>query len=110
MSWLEGILGGRSGATDADRALVDGLRSGDEAAFQQLVDRYGGAMLRVAGHYVRTRAVAEEVVQEAWLGVFEGIHRFEERSSLKTWIFRILVNRAKTRGEREARNVPFSSL
>ena len=67
-------------------------------------------MLRVAMMYISTRAVAEEVVQEAWLGVFAGLPRFEGRSSLKTWIFRILTNTAKTRGEREGRSVPFSSL
>jgi RNA polymerase sigma-70 factor, ECF subfamily len=93
-----------------DERLLEALREGDEMAFMALVDRYGALMLRVAGMYVRTPAVAEEVVQEAWLGVLEGIHRFEGRSSLKTWIFRILSNRAKTRGEREARCTPFSSL
>jgi RNA polymerase sigma-70 factor, ECF subfamily len=67
-------------------------------------------MLRVAMMFVSTRAVAEEVVQEAWLGVLKGLDRFEGRSSLKTWIFRILTNTAKTRGEREGRSVPFSSL
>ena len=67
-------------------------------------------MLRVAMMYVSSRAVAEEVVQEAWLGVFAGLDRFEGRSSLKTWVFRILTNTAKTRGEREGRSVPFSSL
>jgi RNA polymerase sigma-70 factor (ECF subfamily) len=67
-------------------------------------------MQRVAMMYVSSRAVAEEVVQEAWLGVFAGLHRFEGRSSLKTWVFRILTNTAKTRGEREGRSVPFSSL
>jgi len=75
-----------------------------------LVDRYGPAMLRVARGFVRSQAVAEEVVQEAWLGVLKGLDRFEERASLKTWIFRILTNVAKTRGEREGRSVPFSSL
>src|SRR5207237_9594292 len=83
---------------------------GDEAAFRELLRRYGPSMLRVAMMYVSTRAVAEEVVQEAWLGVFNGLDRFEGRSSLKTWIFRILTNTAKTRGEREGRSVPFSSL
>ena len=67
-------------------------------------------MLRLAGMYVSSRAVAEEVVQETWLAVLTGIDRFEERSSLKTWIFRILTNKAKTRAEREGRTVPFSSL
>src|SRR6266498_6121890 len=76
----------------------------------ELVARYGASMLRVAQSFVRSRAVAEEVVQDAWLGVLRGIDRFEGRSSLKTWLFRIVVNTAKTRGEREARSVPFSSL
>ncbi len=89
--------------------LVAALRRGDERAFAALVDEHGPAMLRVARMYVSTGAVAEEVVQEAWLGVIGGIGRFEGRSSLKTWIFRILTNIAKTRGERERRSVPFSS-
>src|SRR4051812_12216590 len=92
-----------------DERLLEALRQGDEDAFMALVDRYGALMLRVASMYVRTPAVAEEVVQETWLAVFEGVGRFEGRSSLKTWIFRILSNRAKTRGEREARCLPFSS-
>src|SRR5215218_2965722 len=75
-----------------------------------LVDRYGPLMLRIALTHVRTRAVAEEVVQEAWLGVLQGLDRFEGRASLKTWILRIVANRARTRGEREARSVPLSSL
>ena len=90
--------------------LVDGLRAGDEEAFRTLMREYGGAMLRVAQMYVSSRAVAEEVVQEAWLGVLKGIGRFEGRSSLKTWLFRIVANTAKTRGVREARSIPFSSL
>ena len=90
--------------------LVAALRAGDERAFAALIEEHGAAMLRVARMYVSSRAVAEEVVQEAWLGVISGIGRFEGRSSLKTWIFRILTNRAKTRGEREGRTVPFSSL
>jgi RNA polymerase sigma-70 factor, ECF subfamily len=90
--------------------LVAALRAGDERAFAALIDEHGPAMLRVARMYVSSRAVAEEVVQEAWLGVISGIGRFEGRSSLKTWIFRILSNRAKTRGEREGRTLPFSSL
>lgn len=98
-----------TGATD-DRAVIDALRAGDEQAFMMLVDRYGASMLRVARTFVPSRAVAEEVVQEAWLGVLRGLDRFERRSSLKTWIFRILTNVAKTRGERESRSVPFSSL
>jgi RNA polymerase sigma-70 factor (ECF subfamily) len=99
----------RIGADD-EQALVDGLRAGDEKAFAALLDRYYAPMLRVARDYVSTREAAEDVVQETWLGVIRGIDRFEGRSSLKTWLFRILVNRAKTRGERESRTVPFSSL
>jgi RNA polymerase sigma-70 factor (ECF subfamily) len=90
--------------------LIAALRAGDEAAFMSLVDRYGPSMLRLARSFVPSRAVAEEVVQEAWLGVLRSLERFERRSSLKTWIFRILTNIAKTRGEREGRSVPFSSL
>src|SRR3954466_13491638 len=92
-----------------DERLVGALRRGDEDAFMALVDRYGALMLKVASMYVRTPSVAEEVVQETWLAVLEGIGRFEGRSTLKTWMFRILANRAKTRGEREARCLPFSS-
>ncbi len=90
--------------------LLARLRAGDERAFEALVARYYPTMLAVARHHVRTRAVAEEVVQETWLGVLKGLDRFEGRSSLKTWILRILVNTAKTRGVREARSVPYSSL
>ena len=100
-----------AGAPPADEAaLVERLRAGDETAFEELIDRYGASMLRVAHMYVRDRAAAEEVVQETWLAVLNGIDRFEGRSSLKTWIFRILSNRAKTRGEREGRSLPFSAL
>jgi RNA polymerase sigma-70 factor, ECF subfamily len=95
---------------DEDTALVARLREGDEAAFAELIDRYGTTMVRVAQMYVRDRATAEEVVQETWLAVLNGIDRFEGRSSLKTWLFRILTNRAKTRGERDGRTIPFSSL
>ncbi|HKH22985.1 MAG TPA: sigma-70 family RNA polymerase sigma factor [Solirubrobacterales bacterium] len=93
-----------------DHELVQRLREGDEGAFAELIDTYGATMIRVAQMYVRDRASAEEVVQETWLAVLKGIDRFEERSSLKTWLFRILTNRAKTRGERDGRTVPFSSL
>jgi RNA polymerase sigma-70 factor (ECF subfamily) len=88
-----------------DAALVAALRRGDEGAFGALIDRYHGSLERVARLHVRTRESAEEVVQETWVAVIEGIDRFEGRSSLKTWIFRILTNRAKTRGEREGRTV-----
>jgi RNA polymerase sigma-70 factor (ECF subfamily) len=93
-----------------EAALVAGLRAGDEAAFAQLVDMYGRSMLRVAGLYVRDRTAAEEVVADTWIAVLRGIDRFEGRSSLRTWIFSILVNQAKTRGVRESRSVPFSAL
>lgn len=93
-----------------DAALIEGLRAGEEAAFAELMRLYGAGMLRVAQMYVPSRAVAEDVVQEAWLGVLKGIGRFEGRSSLKTWLFRIVANTAKTRGVREARSIPFSSL
>jgi RNA polymerase sigma-70 factor (ECF subfamily) len=93
-----------------DHELVQRLREGDESAFAELIDRYGATMVRVAQMYVKDRASAEEVVQETWLAVLTGIDRFEERSSLKTWLFRILTNRAKTRGERDGRSIPFSSL
>lgn len=90
--------------------LVARLRAGDERAFEALVDRHYGTMLAVARTYVSSRAVAEEVVQEAWLGVLKGLDRFEGRSSLATWIMRIVANIAKTRGVREARSVPYASL
>ncbi|HEV7535955.1 MAG TPA: sigma-70 family RNA polymerase sigma factor [Acidimicrobiia bacterium] len=95
---------------DEDAALVEALRRGDEKAFATLIDRYHASLLRLAMSYVATKEQAEDVVQETWLGVLNGIDRFEGRSSLKTWIFRILVNRAKTKGVRERRSVPFSSL
>jgi RNA polymerase sigma-70 factor (ECF subfamily) len=90
--------------------LIAALRRGDEAAFVTLVERYHRPMLRLALRYVASEAVAEEVVQETWLGVLEGIGRFAGRSSLKTWLFHILTNIAKTRGQREHRSVPFSQL
>lgn len=93
-----------------DQALVERLRTGDEASFVALLDRYHGALLRLAMIYTADRAVAEEVVQETWLGVIEGIKRFEGRSSLKTWIFRILLNQARKRGVRESRSIPFSAM
>lgn len=99
-----------SSASQQDLALVAALRGGDENAFMMLVERYQPAMLRIARMYVSTNAVAEDVVQDAWVGVLRGLDGFEGRSSLRTWIFRILVNTAKTRGQREARSLPFSSV
>jgi len=92
-----------------DSELVAALRRGDETAFAELVDAYSPGLMRMALMFVRDRAVAEEVVQETWLAVLRGIDRFEGRSSLKTWIYRILINTAKTRGQRESRSVPFSA-
>jgi|SRR5579859_1536602 len=106
-------LGPESGdppATPDEQMLLAALRGGDEAAFETLVNAHYVAMLRVALLYVRNRAVAEEVIQETWLAVLQGLARFEGRSSLKTWIFRILANRARTRAVREGRSVPFSAL
>lgn len=91
-------------------ALVEALRRGEEAAFIVLVGRFHQLLLHIALLYVSNRAVAEDVVQDTWLAVLRGIDRFEGRSSLKTWIVHILINRAKTRGERERRSIPFSAL
>jgi RNA polymerase sigma-70 factor, ECF subfamily len=98
------------GATDDDRRIIAGLRAGDEAVFAEMVDKYHGSLVRVAMRYVPSRAVAEEVVQDTWIGVIEGIDRFEGRSSVKTWLYRILIYRARARGERERRTVPMSAL
>ncbi len=90
--------------------LLDALRAGDEAAFAELVRAYQLSLVRVARIYVSTQATAEEVAQETWLGVLNGLDRFEGRSSLRTWIFRILTNIAKTRAQRDGRTLPFSAL
>lgn len=97
-------------ASEDEVPLVEALRRGDEQAFVALIERYHRSLVRLAGLYVSDDAVAEEVAQETWLGVLRGIDRFEARSSLKTWIFRILVNRARTRGVREGRTIPFSAV
>lgn len=93
-----------------DSVLLERLRAGDARAFDELVARHDGALRRVARTYVRTDAAAADVVQETWLGVIRGLDGFEGRSSLRTWIFRILVNRARTRATRDARSLPFSAL
>ncbi len=97
-------------ASPDDLRTVAAILAGDERAFEELVDMYNASLLRVAQGYVRPRSAAEEVVQDTWLGVVRGLPAFEGRSSLRTWIFRILVNQAITRGVRESRSVPFSSL
>jgi RNA polymerase sigma-70 factor (ECF subfamily) len=93
-----------------ERALVEALRARDEGAFRKLVEELSPGLLRVARQYVRDDQVAREAVQETWLGVIRGIDRFEGRSSVKTWVFRILMNIARTRGKTEARSAPFSAL
>jgi RNA polymerase sigma-70 factor, ECF subfamily len=97
-------------ASERDGRLLAALRVGDEEAFAALVRRHHASLKRVARMYVSTDAVAEEVVQETWLAAIAGLERFEQRASLKTWLFHILANKAKTRGVRERRTVPFASL
>ena len=108
--YIAGSQSPGSVVSEEDLRLVEALRSGKESAFVSLIDMYHSSMLRLAMIFVPSQAVAEEVVQETWVGVLNGLDRFEGRSSLKTWIFRILTNRAKTRAQREGRSVPFSSL
>jgi RNA polymerase sigma-70 factor, ECF subfamily len=98
------------GPAGDEEALVDRLRAGDAAAFEEVVTAWSPLMLRVARAHVSTGASAEEVVQEAWLAVIQGLGRFEGRSALRTWVLRILINIAKSRGAREARTVPWSAM
>src|SRR3954451_8674312 len=101
----------RTVATTADETrLLNALRDGDETAFADLVDRYHGPLKRLARTFGASDAVAEEIVQETWLGALQGLDRFEERSSIKTWLFTILKNQARHRAAREKRSIPFSSL
>ena len=100
----------RSPAAADETAIVARLREGDERAFEEVVESLFPAMMAVARGYVRSRAVADEVVQDAWLGVLRGLDRFEGRSSLRTWVLQIVANIARTRAVREARSVPFSSF
>ncbi len=93
-----------------EQALVQRLRAGDRAAFTAVVVQHGGALLRLASTFVKDRALAEEVVQDAWLSALEHLDAFEGRASLRTWLFHIVANRARTRLSREGRSVPFSSL
>ena len=92
---------------ESDESLLVRLRAGDESAFLALVTRYQASMVRVARSFVPNEAVAEEVAQDTWIGVVRGVDRFEGRSSFKTWLFRILVNRARTAGVREHRHDTF---
>lgn len=98
-----------AGSHGGDGQIVARLRGGDETAFLNLVEQYGPPMLRFASRHL-TPAAAEDVVQDAWIGVLQGVARFEERSSLKTWIFSILMNRIRTQAARERRTLPFSAL
>ncbi len=97
-------------AVGEEHCLLEALRNGDEGSFIALVERYRSPLVRLAMVYVGDPAVAEEVVQETWIGVLRGIDQFEGRSSLRTWLFRILTNQAKARAMREGRSVPFSAL
>jgi RNA polymerase sigma-70 factor (ECF subfamily) len=96
--------------TGDDRDLVTALRAGEEGAFAAMVDGWSGSMLRTARLHVPTDSAAEEVVQETWLAVLTGLEGFRGEASLRTWVYRILINQAKTRGIRERRTVPFASL
>jgi RNA polymerase sigma-70 factor, ECF subfamily len=114
MDGMEGEGDARGGGgpllSAEDQQLLEALRRGDEAAFARLVTSYQSALTRLALTFVGERSVAEEVVQDTWVAVLQGLDRFAGRSSLKTWIFRILMNRARTRGAREGRSVPFADL
>jgi RNA polymerase sigma-70 factor, ECF subfamily len=103
------VLGPYARDVETDADLLDRLRNGDEEAFVVLVSRYQGIMLQLATSIVGSRAVAEEAVQDTWMGVVRGIDRFEGRSSFKTWLFRILANRARSAGSREFQTVPLAS-
>ncbi|WP_006244760.1 RNA polymerase sigma factor [Mycolicibacterium tusciae] len=87
-----------------ESGLIAALRDGDQTAFAQLVDRHTPSMLRVARGYVPSHEIAEEVVQETWIALVKGIDRFENRSSLRTWLFSVMINIAKARGARERRD------
>lgn len=100
----------QSGTASLDASLVEALLEGDESAFRTLVTRYNRAMIRLAMAYVPSRAIAEEVAQEAWLAMVRGLSGFKGQSSLKTWLFGILLNHAKTKGTREQRNISFSAI
>ena len=93
-----------------EAAFLNSLRARDEAAFTRLVEQFHPSLLRLARLFVQDETIAEELAQETWLAVLQGLNHFEGRSSLKTWIFTILTNKAKTRGQREKRTVSFTKL
>src|SRR5713101_1524421 len=101
---------GQTLVRDSDAELIDRLLDGDEATFVRLIDAYSAPLLRLAVTFVKSPAIAEEVVQETWMAVVTGIGRFEGRSSVKTWLFKILTNKAKTRALSERRTIAFSQL
>jgi RNA polymerase sigma-70 factor, ECF subfamily len=107
---LPAMRGGQTVVRDSDAELIDRLRNCDEATFAWLIDTYSAPLLRLAATFVQDASVAEEVVQETWMAVVTGIGRFEGRSSVKTWLFKILTNKAKTRALREKRTIPFSAF
>ncbi len=109
-STVVGQANAQTALSDDERLLLAGLRSGDERVFMRVVERYQSALVRLAQVYVGNRAVAEEVAQETWLSALKNLDHFQGRSSFKTWLFQILVNGAKSRGQRERRSVPFSAL
>lgn len=106
------LPGGSAGSSlsQEDHSLIVRLRKGDEGAFDELVNKHHGALIRMALGHVADREVAEEVVQDTWMAVIEGLTRFEGRSSLRTWIFGILIHKAKDRGVREKRHITFSDF
>lgn len=110
MTTLSNAMGQLPGGSSGDLARLAALRSGDEAAFRELVDAWSPAMLRLAASFVSSYAAAQDVVQDAWIGVLRGLDGFEGRSSLRSWVFTIVANRARTHGAREARTVPASQL
>jgi RNA polymerase sigma-70 factor (ECF subfamily) len=99
---------GSPGESDTDADLIAGLRAGNEAAFATLLDRYSESLVRWAGLYISDPAGVEDVVQETWMAVVAGIRNFEGRSALRTWMFRILLNRIRTKQRRDRRLIPFS--
>jgi RNA polymerase sigma-70 factor (ECF subfamily) len=94
----------------SEAELVAQLRGGDEAAFTEIVERYHAQLIHLASTFVRTAEAAEDAAQETWIALIKGIERFEERSSLRTWLFQVCVNRARTIGAREHRSVPVEEI